>query len=284
MSTLSASIHSLTLVYEKEGSGSPIVFFPGAFCSAIQWERTTPFLLSDYTCYALEPRGHGRSDHAADGDYRWTTFLADAATFIADVVGQPAILVGHSFGGAVAMGLAAHHPELVRAVYVEDVVPANIAGDLDAPALLATLSAVADLLEDSKTNGWSSARFAAAMALAFPAWAKMDPNRLAGQARMWFGTDPVFGRAAVNNANGCDLAEAAAIEKRIRCPLHIAQADKALGGIVTDAHLQNVRESSVNFTTTYFPGADHGITVTQLKPFLADLRAFLARVEVQDER
>ena len=68
----------------------------------------------------LDARGHGRSPHRGGG-WRTEDFVADAAELLAG--GEPAIVVGHSMGGLHAWCLAAEHPDLVRAVVVEDMAP-----------------------------------------------------------------------------------------------------------------------------------------------------------------
>jgi pimeloyl-ACP methyl ester carboxylesterase len=47
-------------------------------------------------------------------------YVRDIAAFLAGVVGEPAVVYGHSLGGEVAVMLAAQHPELVRALIVGD--------------------------------------------------------------------------------------------------------------------------------------------------------------------
>lgn len=47
--------------------------------------------------------------------------VADAAAVIDRLGSDPAVVLGHSLGGITAYQLAAHHPELVRALIIEDV-------------------------------------------------------------------------------------------------------------------------------------------------------------------
>ena len=60
----------------------------------------------------LDQRGNGRSDLSTPDHWNLSTWIADVAAFC-EVLGieQP-ILLGHSFGGFVALGVAARHPEL----------------------------------------------------------------------------------------------------------------------------------------------------------------------------
>jgi len=64
----------------------------------------------------VDLRGHGRSSPPPDGDgYTLSAAAADLAALVQLLQGgQPADIVAHDFGAAVAMQLAARHPERVR--------------------------------------------------------------------------------------------------------------------------------------------------------------------------
>jgi pimeloyl-ACP methyl ester carboxylesterase len=55
----------------------------------------------------------------------WTTpqMAEDLAGFVADVIGRPAVIVGHSMGGMVAQHLAARWPDLVDRLVMSSTVP-----------------------------------------------------------------------------------------------------------------------------------------------------------------
>lgn len=99
-----------------QGSGPVmVVMIHGASANAREYLGTlAPLLGEDYTLLMVDRPGHGyseRPDDAAD--------LGVQAELIAGVLkqlgnGQPAIIVGHSFGGAVALRLTLDHPDLVR--------------------------------------------------------------------------------------------------------------------------------------------------------------------------
>jgi pimeloyl-ACP methyl ester carboxylesterase len=79
----------------------------------------------------LDARGHGRSPHRGGA---WSTedFVADAAELVEALDLGPAIVIGHSMGGLHAWALAATHPDLVRAVVVEDMAPDQRGRTVDA--------------------------------------------------------------------------------------------------------------------------------------------------------
>ncbi len=64
-----------------------------------------------------DQRGHGRSERPAGG-YRLDDLAADLDVLTADL--GPAVLVGHSFGGVVALRRALDHPDRVAGVVTVD--------------------------------------------------------------------------------------------------------------------------------------------------------------------
>ena len=83
---------------------------------------TTSSLRSCANGSGLSPpdqRGHGRTTQADDG-YGWRSLASDAVGLL-DVLGiEQAVLLGHSWGGNVAVGAAAHFPGRVRALVLID--------------------------------------------------------------------------------------------------------------------------------------------------------------------
>ncbi|WP_139489633.1 alpha/beta fold hydrolase [Brevibacillus dissolubilis] len=78
--------------------------------------------LGDWHVIGLDQRGHGWSEHVAAHEYSREKYVTDVATFIRKELGtHPVVVLGHSLGGVNAYQLAAWHPELVRALIVEDI-------------------------------------------------------------------------------------------------------------------------------------------------------------------
>jgi pimeloyl-ACP methyl ester carboxylesterase len=57
-------------------------------------------------------RGNGRSDHSAPDRWRLATWIEDVRSFCAALEIEQPILLGQSFGGLVALGVAARYPRL----------------------------------------------------------------------------------------------------------------------------------------------------------------------------
>jgi pimeloyl-ACP methyl ester carboxylesterase len=94
------------------------------------WSQEIGLLSHRWQVFALDARGHGKSGRAPDGDYNMDTQVNDAARFIEDLIGAPAVVIGHSLGALTSIGLAGKYPDLIRAAVLEDP-PAFIINRLD---------------------------------------------------------------------------------------------------------------------------------------------------------
>lgn len=80
------------------------------------WAGVTAKLDDMISALAYDLPGHGRSaDWDARGDLQQVS-MAMAADLLDDLVGGPADIIGHSFGGTVALRLAVERPDLVRSL------------------------------------------------------------------------------------------------------------------------------------------------------------------------
>lgn len=83
-----------------------------------RWQTFAIRHLADVTVVAPDLIGHGRSSW----DAPWTidANVESLAALLDADGGQPAVVVGHSFGGAIALNLAASRPDLVDALVLLD--------------------------------------------------------------------------------------------------------------------------------------------------------------------
>src|ERR1700684_3578892 len=105
-----APVNDLTMYYEIEGTGDPLVYLPPAFGFA--GLKSFPALVQSHSVVTIDLQGHGRT---ADIPERPLTIEQHAK----DVVGllkylgiSTADFFGESYGGAIATMIAVHHPEL----------------------------------------------------------------------------------------------------------------------------------------------------------------------------
>jgi pimeloyl-ACP methyl ester carboxylesterase len=279
MSTHSVNINGIDLVYEKEGSGPTVVFIHGTGASAVYWEAVVPQFMGDYTCFAIEQRGNGRSGRAANGKYTVDQLIEDACVFLDRVTG-PAVLVGQSVGGAVAVGAAARRPDLVRAIFSEDSAPHAYTRDplVDVSLFNAFFGEMRQLAIRRDLESWSVAQFAAEigrLTVFGPPLADVwPPVTVTFFARNAYGCDPAFYETDAE----WSTEKADELCRAIQCPIHIAAANQSRGGIVTMAVIQRMNELGLAFTLTDFPNAGHMISHGQPREFINDLKAFLGRL------
>jgi len=113
-------LRGLTFHYRDwGGEGPPLLLLHGLASTSHIWDLTAPLLAERFRVLALDQRGHGESDKPDDG-YDFDSFTADVHAFIAALGLQRPALVGHSWGGSVALHYAAAHPAVPRALVLVD--------------------------------------------------------------------------------------------------------------------------------------------------------------------
>lgn len=117
MATVTAN--GVSFSYVEKGSGAPgFLFVHGYACDGTAWLPQLEDLSRDHRCVSVDLRGRGESE--AKPPYGVTQQADDVAAII-EVLGiAPAIVVGHSLGGLVALVLNARRPELVLGVVCGD--------------------------------------------------------------------------------------------------------------------------------------------------------------------
>jgi len=102
--------------YLEAGSGPDVVLIHGSgpgVTAYANWRLVIPELATKFHVVAPDMVGFGFSERPADVEYSVQTW-ADQTVGLMDTLGlQKASLVGNSFGGAIALRIAAQHPERV---------------------------------------------------------------------------------------------------------------------------------------------------------------------------
>jgi pimeloyl-ACP methyl ester carboxylesterase len=104
------TLHGHRRAYVKTGAGPVVVLLHGLGCDHTTWEPVIESLARRYTVIAPDLLGHGRSDKPR-ADYSVGGY-ANGVRDLLTVLGiDRATVVGHSFGGGVAMQFAYQFPE-----------------------------------------------------------------------------------------------------------------------------------------------------------------------------
>src|SRR3984885_7438394 len=121
-------VNGAKIHYQRGGVGQPLLLLHGLVGSAKNWRQNISFLSRHCTVYAVDLFNMGESDRVPGLDAGLEA-TADRLAAYMDAVGlDEADISGHSHGGAVAMMLAARHPDRVRRLIL--FAPANPFCDL----------------------------------------------------------------------------------------------------------------------------------------------------------
>jgi proline iminopeptidase len=113
-----------TLAWEERGSGPPLLLHPGGPGFAGEPFAHQPELAAEYTLLVLDQRGTGRSDRPNDPSaYDLKDYAADIEA-VREHLGLDRLdLIGHSFGGFVAINWASNHPDHVGRLVLAGAIP-----------------------------------------------------------------------------------------------------------------------------------------------------------------
>ena len=95
------------------GIGPPITLFHGLASTCHIWDMVAPILAQDYAVIAVDQRGHGLTEKP-DYGYDIGTVTKDALGVIRGLNIENPLVIGHSWGGSVALNMAVEAPELIR--------------------------------------------------------------------------------------------------------------------------------------------------------------------------
>jgi len=107
-------VQGYNLHYVEAGEGQPILLIPGAFSTYRHWNRIIPYLSTRYKLICVDYLGAGDSDKPKSG-FGYT--IEEQTDLIVKMIEalqiQKVHILGVSYGGAIALNLAARYPEKV---------------------------------------------------------------------------------------------------------------------------------------------------------------------------
>lgn len=128
------------IAYRRGGTGPALVLVHGAPTDHSRWVRLFPALETDFTVYALDRRGRGESDETESATYAIEREFEDVAAVV-DAVGEPAHLLGHSYGALCALEAGLLTNNVRSLVLYEPPIPIPPGAIITPPQTLATMEA-----------------------------------------------------------------------------------------------------------------------------------------------
>jgi len=120
--------------YVEEGEGDPILLLHGQPTSSSLWRNVIPFLADRGRVIAPDNIGFGKSERP-DISYHYANHVSYIEGFIKALALENVTLVGHDWGSAFALDIAARHPESVKGVVFFEAIIAPVFAAEDYSAL-----------------------------------------------------------------------------------------------------------------------------------------------------
>ena len=256
----------IALEYELTGQGEPLVLVHGSWSDRDNWLPVIPGLARSRSVLAYSRRGHGFSGR----DLEATRYdhEEDLASLIERMNVGPVTVVGTSYGGSIALGLAARRPDLVRDLVVhEPPLVELVAADSRAQAELAVVGpAIVDVVARIERGDAEGA-------------AHQFVDRVAFQPGAWEAL-PAELRATMIDSAPAFLAEQrdpdwAALEATgVTSPVLLTQGDQSPEWfrLVIARLADAIPQASVRT----FAGAGHAPHLTHPEEFVSTVEGFLA--------
>ncbi|MDN5795223.1 MAG: alpha/beta hydrolase [Intrasporangium sp.] len=232
MPSLRAAGPAGSIGYEVTGSGPGVVLVHGWCCDRTYLEPQQAHLSRLHAVVALDLRGHGASEQAADAGYSIEDFADDVAAVTAASGLERPVVIGHSMGGLVALECAARGLACA-AVLLE---PAAILDQRGKDYFLRSVPAVA-----KDTDGAWRRRFAERIML---------PTDTARRDEILAGMPLTDVRVAAAAMRGMGEYDAAAALRRVEVPVLVIVA-------TSPEDLDAVRSLCPTVTTGQTVGAGH---------------------------
>ena len=237
-----------------------------------------PALSMRWHIFAPDLRGHGKSSHVARG-YRGPQYSEDIARLLQERIPAPAVLFGHSLGGMLAMYVAAHHPELVRALVLGDNI--IVARRLRNPMYTALFSGLRDLAR----RGGSVEQIAQGIGrivLPVPSGGSVAIRELPGNDEPYL---LAWARCVVQadaetyemtlDGSSIEGWDGEAVLRGITCPTLLLQGTPELGGLMSDSDVTLATQLLPHHTHVKFRNLGHALFIQQPEPVLRAVTNFL---------
>lgn len=266
-------------VFRGAENGPPLVFVHGVLRCWQDFRPLFPYFGYDWTCHAVDHRGHGESERAG-GDYEVLHYAGDIIQFIESQFEVPVVIYGHSLGAMVAAVAAAELGNRIAGAILEDP-PFHTMGDRIAQTpLLSYFQGVRDVVNryrepweigpalaeieivDPRTqtvNKLADTRSETAILFAAKCLSKVDPAVL----------DPIVEGRWLNQF---DLET---VTRAIECPVLLLQADPEAGGMLTDHDAALMKQIKPNLFHVKYPNAGHQLHWTRRESVVSDVTQFV---------
>jgi len=274
-STFDAKAAKLNYLDYGVSSDTSLVMLHGGAWRWQEYLSLIPSLGQRWHTYALDLRGNGRSEWVPD-TYRLQDFAEDNAEFVSRL-NTPAVLVGHSIGGVIALMVAARCPGKVKGMIIED-----------SPVTLDNYRKVVDssrdmfaLWLDLKKSAPSEQDLSLALADAYKDYPGMTSAWTLFFAGCLWQLDPTYFNALLNDFEGfIEGYDCPEILSGIDCPVLFLRGESKRGALMTDDEILWLQRNFSNVQCAQIEGVGHLLHLEDRgqTPVLAAMMSFLESV------
>ena len=117
MSDKFVQANGINIHYEEYGSGIPLILLHGGTGTIEEWEPLIPSFEQNFHIYALDSRGHGKTENPS-GKLSYRVMADDVAAFIQALDIQKPFVCGYSDGGQICIELGMRYQGLSRGLVI----------------------------------------------------------------------------------------------------------------------------------------------------------------------
>jgi pimeloyl-ACP methyl ester carboxylesterase len=275
------SIHTLgngisLACLERPGDDVPLVLLHGISDNALTWAPVLDGIDSRCRVIAPDLRGHGESDKP-EARYDAEAYADDVRRLIEEVVGEPALVLGHSLGGIVAVQVGTTAPGLVRALCLEDP-PLYFVNNLNDlyRSLFEGIVVMARTLQDGSR---SADDWFAVMANAPDPFTGKPGIETMSEADIRLRVDSIaqMRPQALEDALAGSLEwDTERVLGALNSPVTLINGDPALGAVITPEEAAKVASTVPHARTVQIAGVGHLIHDEQPQAWLKAVNAWIA--------
>jgi len=211
-----------------------------------------PRLAERWRICALDFRGNGKSGWVQE-TYRLQDFAEDTAQFLQELQ-TPAVLVGHSLGGVVALILAARCADRVKGLILED-------PTIKIENYRRIIESSRDMFGmwlELKKRAQTEQELALLLAQAFKGYPGVTSSWLLYFAKCLWQLDPTFFNAMLRDFDGFAAGyNGQQLLQEISCPVLCLRGEPRLGAVMTDAEISWIQQTCHNVRCVQIGGVGH---------------------------
>ena len=255
--------------YRTGGAKPPLVLLHGITDDGLCWTPVAEVLAEKYDVIMLDVRGHGKSDAPKNG-YDYETMATEVAGLLEGLALENPVVMGHSMGAMLALTLAGLHPDLPRAIILED-----------PPAFWRTRPPSQEELEFRAGMGtWfyevkrkTRDELLESVRVESPKWSEAELGPWA-DAKHRFSLEIT----RMLDSQSTVPATFPSLLKQITCPVLLITADPQQGAIVTDEDVAELQKSIQHLEREHISGAGHNIRREQFSRYIEVVNTFLTLI------